>query len=245
MISENSKKEIKNRLNRGYSSMFVLGQGIDEYILGGDETEFNYLKLLSNSQSSQIEAWRYFLQKSAGNDNKIKFFEFFSNELAEFRVPIKSKLYILKKGILDSLSNVNRRRASILELNGNIRYAFDEAKSKFVDINLSSDLKKFKHSFPKERENYSSVSKEVYAFEESFECDWINIIFFVGCSGNCKVTESMLNRSLINKTYIVSVLDGEESNYIHEAADLRINIDYVSFFNELYNMYTDEEGNYK
>ncbi|CAH7366747.1 conserved hypothetical protein [Vibrio chagasii] len=225
--------QIRRRLNAAYSSIFVYGTGVDSGVVEPYAKNPMYAKLISSS-TDKISEWKSFVDKS----NSAKQIDFFKTlvELKKLAPQVgfvnNATHYILKTSVLDTLGFLEGEDGfNLLELNGNASEAFSPLTGSVVKLSGSEDVNsKLDDTFP--RGSYDSKKRLVATFEEAYTRDLIHIALFVGASGYCPVTESLYNRALVNKSFIV-VVNADPDCFMHSLADISIVGDASEFLDDL------------
>lgn len=232
-------KQIRVRLNAAYSSVIVYGTGVDANVIPVFSKNDHYKHIVSDA-SRKTESWKWFLD----NGKDVGIHPFFSqlvkmnDEASDMGVPNYSTHYILKTSILDTLSQLDGKSGfKLLELNGNAFEAFNPAKGSIERLRGSECIHpNLETTFPKG--NYDSKKRVVETFENAYTNDLIQVALFLGASGNCPVVESMYNRALVSRSFIV-VVNPDPNCYMHDLANVSIKGDANDFLDDLLRYYVE------
>lgn len=238
-INEEQLRTIRKKMNRGTSSLIVYGMGCDANKLAPFEIHPELSELFDDNIEVKRARWKTIIDKSSKSE-KNSFIANYFQELEEAPVYANSHCYLLKTSIVNSISKNNLSRATVLELNGNLEEGLDE-KGYIVDA-TPDNVNELQPLFPDK--SYTKQRKAVSLIEDCYRTDLIQIALFIGTSGICPVVESLYNRALTNKSFIV-VVNPDENCYLHDLADLSLKISadeffkrmnvYYSQFSEVYN----------
>ncbi|MDK9790593.1 hypothetical protein [Vibrio sp. D431a] len=242
-LSTSDAKEIRKRLNAAYSSVIVYGTGLDVAHMPTFSMNSKYQDLVSESKNKKT-LWKWFLENGADAQMHPFFHKLreMNEDTKKLGIPNFSTHYILKTSVLNTMSDLESTEGfNLLELNGNAFEAFDPSQGQLLRINSPKQLVDgLENTFPKG--NYDSKKRVVANFESAYVNDLINIAVFIGTSGRCPVVESMYNRALVNKAFIV-VVNTDKQCFMHDLANVSLTCDAQQFLDDLNTFYVTGELN--
>ncbi|PSV01090.1 hypothetical protein [Photobacterium kishitanii] len=240
MITDTEFKELRKTLQRSNSAMFVLGSGFKTTNIPTYK-EGKWLYDLHSSDSAKINAaWERAL--NLNSDIDLHPFLMTYPRWVKDTSPINTQdFFVMKTGVSNDIVGANPNYLTILELNGNVAVGIDKESGREVKVDNNTDLDSVNPIFPKIDSNYKERARFVRVFEEEVATSLsMNNIFFLGCSCECVVTESLFNQSILrtlkNQTSVV-VVNTDKDCFMSDVATLSITGDAVEFLNELHSKF--------
>lgn len=240
MPHEKAINEIKKRLNRGGSAVFIIGQGIDfnSSLSWKNPTVKN---LYSDDAVLVKKAWQELLKENP-KARKIPFISEFTRYVSETAMVKLSEFKILNSSISGELGDCAENTVAI-NINGLLHKGVSLKTGLVEDTYPSIDLNLLYPSFIPITDNYAPFYDVVSELEAFVNRQDVKIVFFIGTSGDCPIVESIFNRSLSRtsiKDPVFKCVINTMKTYMDEEADLVIREDACRFLEKLALSYRGE-----
>lgn len=242
MLSPVQINNLKKNINRSASTIFVIGQGIDyKEILTWENGLVK--SLYSDSQEEVREAWSQLLDRNPTRI-EVPFISNYTKYVTETALIDLANFYVLNTSITGDVGECSKNTITI-NINGLLHKGVCKKTGIVKNVETQEDTQDLIPTFIPMSDNYEPFREAVDELERFIEKQEARSIFFLGCSGNCPIVESLYNRSLIRtvaKDPIFKCVVNPSETFMDDQADLVVRGDAMDFLKYLTTTYTDKES---
>lgn len=237
-LNDDSIKEIRRRVGRALSTIFVLGSGCASAYHKPFLDDPSLFDLQSRDLDALYKKWNELLEIQK-NTQSNEFLRCYFNEITEENRP--AGCYVVNYSPLSIIPERTKDRISVLNLWGDVTKGICTKSSKLINI-TEADPEKVAPNFPNTQ--LDSKKRGVANVERAFIDDYIGCVVIAGASGLCRVTESIFNQAISKKIPVI-VVNPDEDCFMHSLAHISLTCTAEEFFTKLKEGYAKYDSNYQ